>query len=370
MRVCHIVPSLEERHGGPSKSVRSLANAQAEAGAEVDLLATQEAGFPVPGTADDQARIALYPRAAPLFLCRSPGLRQAALRLATDCIHHHSLWLLTLHYAQEAAHRRGLPLVISPRGMFSPWAHRHHRGRKWLAEMLVHPGAFARAAGWHATSQPEAEDIRRMGFTQPVCIAPNGVDLPQPGALESDRDRWLKAYPALAGHRVALFYSRFHAKKRVRELIELWAARPRGDWILLVAGIPEEFTVDELRGFAGGTSVIVADSTGLPPPYAVSELFLLPTHSENFGLVVAESLAAGRPALVTDGAPWQALTEQGAGRCVPWERYGDSLDEYLALSPEDLARQGASGRAWMGRDFTWRKSASALLEFYRSLRHG
>ncbi len=58
--------------------------------------------------------------------------------------------------------------------MMSGWAWRHRRWRKYLAEHLIHPGAFARAAGWHATSPEEANDIRALGFQQPVCVAPNG----------------------------------------------------------------------------------------------------------------------------------------------------------------------------------------------------
>ncbi|MFI5335198.1 MAG: glycosyltransferase [Opitutales bacterium] len=373
MRVCHIVPSLEERHGGPSKSVRALANAQSRLAADVTLLATVGPGCPAPDVSGDSARILVTPRQAPLRLCRSAALQRQLFTVDYECVHSHALWLLPLHYAHQAAHRRGVPLVISPRGMLSSWAHGHHRWRKKLSELLVHPGAFAAAAGWHATSPEEADDIRRLGHTQPVCVAPNGVELPGPMELTSAREAWLAAHPALRGRRVALFYSRFHRKKRVRELLALWGARPRGDWALLVAGIPEEFSVAELRAgvaaLPAGGSIVVADSTGLPPPFPLAELFLLPSHSENFGLVIAESLAAGVPALVTDTTPWRALDREQAGRCVPWEEYSAALEIMLRLPPLDLAGWGERARRWAARDFTWERAAGLLLEFYRHLRH-
>lgn len=373
MFVRHIVPSLEDRHGGPSRSVRALAAAQAAQAHRVDLLATREGLEPLaPGHAG-AAQELIFARQRPLSLCRSPGLAAELLATPADLLHNHALWLLPLRYAAAAARRHDRPLVISPRGMLSGWAHRHRRWRKWLAEHLVHPGAFATAAGWHATSAAEAADLRALGFKQPVCVAPNGVDLPDPAALAAARAAWVGLCPALASRPVALFYSRFHRKKRLRELVDLWFSAPRGDWFLLIAGVPEEYTVPEIQDWiarAGGRDrAAVFDGRGLPPPYAAAQLFLLPTHSENFGLVVAEALAAGLPALVTDGAPWLELADHGAGWCGPWPDYAAALAAWLAQPASALVAQGRQGRAWMERDYSWTGAARTLGSFYRELAH-
>jgi glycosyltransferase involved in cell wall biosynthesis len=373
MRLRHIVPSLEERHGGPSKSVRALANHLAAPGWAVDLLATEEVPGSVPAGTGDGASLRMFPRVAPRWLSRSPALRADLLATPADCLHNHALWLFPLRYAAEAARRHGVPLVISPRGMMSGWAWTHRRWRKRLAELLVHPGAFAAAAGWHATSTAEADDIRALGFRQPVCVSPNGVDLPDPGALTRAHAAWHGLVPALRDRPVALFYSRLHRKKRVRELIDLWLSVPRGDWLLLVAGVAEEFTAAALAAEVaarGATDrVAVMDSTGQPAPYAVASLFVLPSHSENFGLVIAEALAAGVPALVTDTTPWTGLGAAGAGWCVPWAQFGVALETALRQAPADLAAAGRRGRDWMARDFAWPVVAGLLREFYRSLPH-
>ena len=372
MRLAHIVPSLEERHGGPSKSVRALAEALAQAGETIELLTTTD--DPAAAQLDASAcPVRSFERATPRWLTRSPAMAAHLAVSEYDCVHHHSLWLLTLRYAHRAARGHRRPLVISPRGMMSGWAWSHRRWRKRLAELLVHPGAFRDAAGWHATSPEEAADIRGLGFPQPVCIAPNGVELPSAAALEAARTHWLEAFPALRGRRVALFYSRFHRKKRLRELVDVWASAPRGDWILLVAGVPEEYSRDEVqawvdRGAARGRAV-VADGAGRPPPYAAASLFLLPSHSENFGLVIAEALASAVPALVTDTTPWRGLAKERAGWCEPWTGYAAALRRALALDEADLSAQGARGRDWMARDFSWQQSAARLREFYRHLGH-
>ncbi|MFZ5495222.1 MAG: glycosyltransferase [Verrucomicrobiota bacterium] len=373
MHLCHVVPSLEERHGGPSKSVRALADHLAAPGCAVELLATEEHSGRLATAAGDRAQLRVFPRLAPRWLCRSPQLRQHLCATGFTCIHHHSLWLLTLRYADEAARRHGAPLVISPRGMMSPWAWRHRRWRKLLAGRLVHPGAFGRAAGWHATSTQEADDIRALGFRQPVCVSPNGVFLPGPADLAAARTAWLQLVPAARARPVALFYSRLHRKKRVRELIDLWLSAPRGDWLLLIAGLAEDYSAAslaaELAARGGADKITVLDSAGRPPPYAAASLFLLPSHSENFGLVIAEALAAGVPALVTDTTPWQGLAAAQAGWCVPWARFGGTLARALATPAADLAAAGRNGRAWMERDFSWDRAAALLRDFYAGLRH-
>jgi glycosyltransferase involved in cell wall biosynthesis len=372
LRLCHIVPSIEERHGGPSKSVRAVANGQALAGAAVDILTTAGDCTISGETTTDAAHLRVFPRVAPRWLCRAPALEAHLNDARYDCVHNHALWLLPLRYAHEHCRRQRVPLVIAPRGMMSGWAYQHRRWRKRLAALCVHPGAFAAAAGWHATSPEEADDIRRLGFHQPICVAPNGVSLPTSVERAAARARWHALCPAAASRPVALFYSRFHRKKRLRELVDLWRSAPRGDWLLLVAGLPEEFSAEEVRGWitvADRERVVVFDAAGEPPPYAVASLFLLPSHSENFGLVIAEALAWGVPCLVTDTTPWRGLAEHDAGWCVPWNVYPKSLQTALATSPPDLAARGERGRRWMLAEFSWDKSARTLLNFYRQLAH-
>lgn len=371
MNVAQIIPSLETRHGGPSQSVRALANHLVDSATNVALLATVEDAADVAAHADI-ANTRLFPRVTPRWLSRSPALREHLQTTAYDCIHHHSLWLLTLRYAHEAARTRRVPLVISPRGMMSPWAYQHHGWRKQLARRLIHPGAFEAASAWHATSEAEADDIRRLGFRQPICVSPNGVTLPDDHTQANARAYWHEMCPAARHRPVALFYSRLHRKKRVRELIDLWLSTSRGDWLLLVVGVPEEYMVDALQAeltTRGATDKIAVHSgVNCPPPYAIASLFVLPSHSENFGLVIAEALAAGVPALVTDTTPWQGLDAQGGGWCVPWANYGAALSRALALPPATLSVMGTAGRAWVERHYTWPQAAALLREFYRTLR--
>jgi glycosyltransferase involved in cell wall biosynthesis len=373
MKIAQIISSLDARHGGPSRSVRGLAAGLAALGHQVELLTTAIGPQLV-----DQPAVGLsvhhFSRERPAGLAVSAPLHRHLRTTGYDVIHAHALWQRPLHYAAQAARRQERPLVISPRGMMTAWAWRHRRWKKFLAQHCVHPGAFAAASGWHATSEEEAADIRRLGFRQPVCVAPNGVDLPTASAREDARRFWLGQCPELDGRRVALFFSRFHPKKRIVELIDLWAAQAAPDWLLLVVGIPETYSVAELEHYAqragAAGRIRIFDGTTSPPPYAVSSLYLLPTHSENFGLTIAEALAHGLPVLCTDGAPWRRLDEVDAGRCVAWAEYGQALQILLDETPAALRARGNRGQLWMERDFSWAQSAARLAEFYRTLPPG
>ena len=370
MRLTHIVPSLEPQYGGPSRSVLALSSALARAGHDVDLLATE----PGPGETHHQGtlRVQNFHRDWPPRLCASSAMRTALRTCDAEIIHHHALWLRTLHYAHRAAAARGAKLVLSPRGMMSRWAWRHRDWRKKFARAFIHPGAFAAVDGWHATSDEEAAEIRALGYSQPVCVAPNGVDAPASADTARAAAHWNTVCPAVGKRPVALFYSRFHRKKRVIELIDLWLEHGPRDWLLLLVGIPEDYSASLLEDYvmrqSGGGRVLAFDGTGQPAPYAVASLFILPSHNENFGLVVAEAMAHGVPALVTDTTPWRAINQDDRGWCVPWSDFATALKAATAESPASRRERGTRARDWAVREFSWDKSARDLATFYAQLK--
>lgn len=372
MKSCHIVPSLESRHGGPSKSVLGLATALSRAGEDVELLTTD------PRSAwnrmDGNLAIHAFRREWPSAICSSAGLRDHLRTVTADVIHHHSIWLRTLHYAHQSARRLGASLVVSPRGMMDTWAWKHHSRRKAFARAVIHPGALEAVDGWHATSEDEAGAIRSLGFKQPVCVAPNGVAAPSMADFNAAAEHWRAIIPSSANRPVALFYSRFHKKKRLLELIDAWLEFGPEDWLLLMVGIPEDYTPRMIENYvlrAGHSGRVQAyDGAGHPPPYAIASLFLLPSHGENFGLSIAEALASGVPALVTDSTPWSGLNRTGSGWCVPWAEFGPAIRKATSEGMPVLRRRGIIAREWVLREFSWGESARLLSEFYSSLRAG
>jgi glycosyltransferase involved in cell wall biosynthesis len=370
-----VVPDLAPASGGPAQNVPRLAQALAGIGVQVELHWQRSSG--------DATAVSLAPAVAareaaparPRRLGRSPEMRRHLRESDADLIHAHCLWMLPLGYAAEAARARHLPLVISPRGMLAPWSLRRSPWKKRAARALLHRGAFDQAAGWHATSDQEAQDIRRLGTGAPVCTAPNGIE-PSAPMEPAAREVYLERAPELRDRRVLLFYSRFHSKKRILELLRdfatLTATHPR--WHLLAVGIPEEHSVERIRGEAArlGVSerVTVLDGRELPKPYGLAELYVLPSHDENFGRAVAEALAAGLPVVTTRGTPWSGVAAADAGAWVTLEDIPTALGGLMSRSPGALHAAGERGRDWVLAAFDWKSIAGAMATFYESLLRG
>ena len=363
----NVVPDLDPKWGGTSVAVPALCGAMHARDDSVRLY------FAGDGTARRWPDFCEpFPKSTPCWFHRSHRLRRALREGVFDVIHHHAVWLPSLGSAHRGAQRSGCPLVISPHGMLSRYALSRARVKKWLARRFLHPGAMKGASAWHATSEGEFKEIRAAGFAQPVVVLPNGVDVPEWNG-EGDRGRWLERCPELEGKRILLFYSRLHSKKGVLPLLAAWSrlAQRHRDWRLLLSGTPHEYDLDEVRAYARSLGiserVTIADPEGLAKPYPLAELFVLPTRSENFGLVIAEALSAGVAVLTTTEAPWEKMNALGCGACVPWPRFEDALNRLLCHDAETLGRMGDAGRAWTRSTFSWDRIAGEMLEFYRSL---
>lgn len=370
MKIVHIVASLDLRYGGPSRSVLRLSTATAALGHDVELLTSS----PTNDSVDNRGRLTIrtWRRGWPGSFCRVPGMAAHLASLSCDVVHHHGLWLRPLHYARTKALRSRIPYVIAPRGMMSQWAWTHHRTKKAVAARCLHPRALEDVSGWQVTSEEESAEIRLLGFSQPVCIAPNGIDQPEAGATEKAKQLWQSQIQPPGASRIALFFSRFHEKKRVLEMIDLWVRLALPGWRLLMVGVPEQYSVSQLREYvaqAGAADRIeVHDGTAQPPPYPVASLFVLPSHSENFGLVIAEAMSHGVPVVVTDATPWSALNRLNLGWCVPWADFGTTLSRAASETGPQLMARGAAAKEWVLREFSWDRSARDLVTFYSSLK--
>lgn len=352
MRSIQIVPAIAEEASGPSYSVRRLTESLRTAGQDARLAALDWAPM-----ANKPDYLVTFPLGiGPRRLGRSPAMHrwlEAQARTGkVDIIHDHSLWMMPNVYPGEVARKHGLPLVVAPRGTLAEWAMSH--GSRWKPVFwhIMQKPALEPVTCFFATAHSEYEDIKRLGFSQPVAIIPNGVDIPQ---LD-------KPATAKMG-RTLLFLGRIHKKKGLDNLLRAWrAVQDRfAEWNLVVVG-PDNGGY--LRAMQTLSSDLKLERVSFPgvrygadkwAAYQEADLFVLPTYSENFGMSVAEALASGTPAIVTKGAPWAGLEENGAGW---WIDIGvDPLvavfEDALSRSTAELDEMGNRGRDWMNREFSW-----------------
>ncbi len=310
----------------------------------------------------------------PRRLGRSPEmLRWLSERCSSgevNVLHNHGMWQMNAVYPAWAVKSSNVQLVYSPRGAFSEWAMQHGSFVKRLFWPVLQRPAARAANCFHATAESEYRDIRRLGFTQPVAIIPNGIDLPIPHHRQECDQRTL------------LFLGRLHVVKGLDLLLPAWGAVQKAfpQWRLVIVGGDDGYY--GVSGYLGELMAKV-QALGLErvefrgplygeeklQAYRDADLYVLPSYSENFGMTVAEALAIGTPALVSKGAPWADLEVNGAGW---WFDVGvaplvDCLRDAMCRTPLALNAMGERGRTWMEKDFAWNGIGSKMAATYRWL---
>ena len=326
-RILLTVPSLDPDYGGPARTVPALVDGLRAHGVDASAQVGSEGAW-----------------------------------TSTDLVHDNGIWQLMHRAVARTARAQRTPRIVSPRGMLEPWAFRQKRWRKRLAWYLYQRRDLDTATALHATSEEEREQLRRLGLRAPIALVPNGVDVPE---LLPGRDR--------RAARRALFLSRVHPKKGLPMLIKAWSRVAPPGWELVIAGPDDQDHrghVEALVAQVGFSEAIHfhgpvsdADKWAL---YRSADLFVLPTHSENFGLVIAEALGAGVPVLTTRGAPWRELKTH---RCGWWtdvsvDAIATALADATRMSRADLDAMGERGRTLVLDKYGWDDIAGQMKAVY------
>jgi glycosyltransferase involved in cell wall biosynthesis len=277
--------------------------------------------------------------------------------------------------AGRKASAMAVPYVLRPAGGLEPW--RLRRGylrslkKKMYLELVAKP-VMKRAACLQAASMQELESLRRVGYRGPVAIIPGGVDAETLSACDTSESN--EYWPELRDRPVVLFMSRLSPEKGLDLLIPLWAdlvkAPAHREALLVLAG-------PSYRGYRETVEAMI-ERHDLQPHVRVTgmvqgpkkrallsraDVFVLPSYSENFGIVVPEALACQTPVVTTTGTPWQQLQTIDAGRQVlpTKDQLAEALRELLEMSSSQRDAMGRRGRDLVQQHYTWQKVAGQFL---------
>lgn len=376
MRILHIAPSFfpATRWGGPIFSTKAICDWIFENRAVELRVITTDAAGPDRGDRLELERrrnrmsagyqVEYFPRIAGHSI--SPALLLALPRaiLWADVVHITATYSFTTLPSLAVTKLLNRPVVWSPRGgvqAAADWEDAPNLRKKRIFEKVA-AALTPRLAVVHVTAETERAAMAPRFPNASFASIPNSVELPP-----------MCARPARGSHEIRLmFLSRVHEKKGLTLLLDILAGLP-SEFSLSVYGSGEPSYLSDLKAkadFLGIRDRISfhghVDGTAKYDAFSQADLFVLPSYSENFGIVVAEALASGLPVVTTDRTPWSGLDSKGCGRCV--SPTVEALREaILALGAEDLYEMGVRGRAWMEAEFSPGSVHSSMFDVYEAL---
>jgi glycosyltransferase involved in cell wall biosynthesis len=381
VRVLHVIPSLSPRRGGPTIALKTMVRSLAAEGLNIEVATTDDdmgnrLSVATNGpTSEDGARVWYFRRQGSFYTFSWPMTRWLERSVGQfDVVHVHALFSYASLPAAFFARRHKVPYIVRPMGHLNEWGMTHRRRMlKPLSYSLIERRILKRAALIHFTSEDERIDAMRLGLTNRSVVLPLGVDAPPTPSAEA-----LGAFKVM--HRLSsgphiLFLSRLDAKKGLDLLLPAFRSllRSRPSAVLLIAGSgsaefeanartqAQELGLDEKNvrwlGHADGVNKSAA--------FAASDIFVLPSYSENFGVSVVEAMAMGLPVLVSDQVGIAAeIRDADAGRVVPCDvdALGRALNEMVSSS--DLRGVGERARRLAAERFSAAQSAERLVDLY------
>lgn len=373
MRVLHVVPTFfpAAYYGGPIFSVHSLCGRLAAhdeirrllvltTDSSGPFLSDRLKGFGMPHTFESGYQVYYCLKTGPGLFAPSLLLRLLKMVPVADVVHLTGVYSFTTLPVLLLCRLFRKPLVWSPRGALQRWdgSTRPVLKREWerLCSLIVRKPFVL-----HVTSEPEAEESRGRIRGARVTIVPNGVEIPVAVPNRSWKpDRRLRL----------LFVGRLHPKKGIENLLQALAIM--SDTVHLnICGAGDPTYTQALRVQAEtlgiGQRVTFSghvEDSAKAAAFRQADICVVPSHTENFGMVVAEALAHGVPVIASKGTPWPGLEDN---RCGSWvDNSPDSLASAIAdMSQRDLAEMGANGRRWMESEFSWDRIARRMLDLYR-----
>lgn len=374
LRLLHVIHSVDPLKGGTTEAVRSLTGHCQTLGHPSTTVTLDSPSSPwregwnspVMFAGPGRTHYGWSPRLAVELRAELSNI---------DLVVIHGLWQHHAPAARRACLAHGVPYVVCPHGMLDPWSLRQHPVKRLLKSVnwsVITRPVLRDAAAICFTTEAEmsaaAPRLRGVGAKQ--CVVPLGVEGP---VLEvtSLAQAWRMRHPELTGRRVALFLGRLHPKKGSDLLIEGFASWSRQNpeaardlHLRFVGPAHSPQYLAELQALAAREGLRVGEDllfagmmTGEAKwqEVAAAEVMILPSHQENFGLVVGEALACSVPVLLSDKVNTSAwVTKAAAGFSAPPSVEGvvDLLTRWAVLDPNQQSAMRLRARTLYESSFS------------------
>ena len=313
VKILHVISSTNPKYGGPIEGINQIAKEISTLGYEVHCVCCDPPNSPWISLSP----IKIYALGHAFFKYRYspkliPWLQQNLDQF--DIVICNGIWQFTSYATSKVAKSKNIPYYIFTHGMLDPWFNKAYplkHLKKWVYWLLIEYRVI-RDANKILFTCDEERLLARKSFFPYQCnevIAHYGIA----GAPPDSRhlcEYFLTKNPELRGKRLILFLSRIHEKKGCDLLIKAFseAAQTEPDLHLIMAG-PEDSDRLKLKLTAQANKLGISDHIswiGMISgdekwgAFYAAEVFCLPSHQENFGIVVAEALSCSKPVLISN----------------------------------------------------------------------
>jgi glycosyltransferase involved in cell wall biosynthesis len=352
LNLLRLIRSLNPSGGGPMEGVRQITPHLVDLGVSTTVASLDPPGASWLQDQPSQA-IGLGPVSAGYGWRRGLPSRIRALALQHDAVIIHGIWQYQAYATWRALRGSGIPYFVYTHGMLDPWFKRTYplkHLKKWAYWPWADYRVLRDASAVLFTTEQERMLARQSFWLYKAneVVVGYGTSAPPPDA-ERQRKAFLNRFPHLCGKRILLFLSRIHPKKGVDLLIEGFAAVASSDPRLQLVIVGPDQVGWQAALLKRAAALGIADRitwSGMLTgdlkwgAFRCAELFCLPSHQENFGIVVAEALACGLPVAIAEPVNIsQEVEAAGAGLVHADTVAGttEALRRWLALS--DAKRQ-------------------------------
>jgi glycosyltransferase involved in cell wall biosynthesis len=417
MRILQIIPSISLVYGGPSQMVLGLSAALASQGIDVTIITTDSNGDIGQDPLDVPLNLPIKQNGYEIIYFRCSPFRRYKFSLSLlqwlnenarqfDLAHIHALFSPVTTFAATIARGHKLPYIIRPCGMLDPADLQKKQFLKQVYAAILERPNLAGAAAIHFTSKQEAKISERFGLHS-TSKMPVPRDLVIPLGVTADFDRAFPVSPFLTkagGERtevlttnfsvansypdiltnpqipIILFMSRIERKKGLELLIpaleSILADNLKFNFILAGSNpqdadyetqIKVQIKKSSLEEFTTITGFVSGDLKA--EMLRKADLFVLPSYYENFGIAVAEAMAAGVPVVISDRVYiCEDIQQAEAGWVVPLEveELANSIKSAL-LNPEERKRRGLNGKEYAEKHYNWEQLARQTIEAYQQI---
>jgi glycosyltransferase involved in cell wall biosynthesis len=397
MKILHVIPSVSLVRGGPSQAVLEMVWALRQQGVDAEIATTNDdvndcldvpLGKLIDYPISSHSQHSTMPiRTVPIrffsrFSPKSKAIREFACSFtlsawlwqnvkAYNCLHIHAIFSYTTPMAMAIARTQKIPYIVRPLGALCHWSLKQGQAKKQHYLRLIKP-YLQKAQAIHFTSEQERQEAESLGLKANSFTLAHGLDLP---LLLTDAPKQLRLRLNLPMNQpIILFLSRIHHKKGLEPLIAALESIAAYPFQFVIAGRGEADYESQIQSRIANSVLVdrthfVGFATGAEKQCLLqgADLFVLPSHSENFGIAVLEAMAAGLPSLITPNVGLAPVIEQHQlGWVVPQEieTTSDALIAFFQQSPQHRQIMKQKARCLVESQFTWSQIAQQLIVQY------